>query len=288
MQFPTPDGLVKAVDGASFSLEQGTTLGVVGESGSGKSVTFMSVMGLINRKTARITGEVLFRGRDLLTMPPPRAPAPARREHRHGLPGPDDLASPDVPGGRPDRRGRPRPPQGRQVGRGHDGRRVAAAGGDPVARAAGTPVPVRVLGRHAPAGDDRHGAGPRPRPADRRRAHDGARRDRPGPDPRADRGDEGAPEHRRRPDQPQHGRGRRRRPERDDHVRRAAGGGRHPRRDLPRAAPPLLLGPARVDPAARRPRRAPAADRGLAALPDPPCRPAARSTRAARTASRRA
>ena len=41
----------------------------MGESGSGKSVTFMSVMGLINRKTARITGEVLFRGRDLLTMP---------------------------------------------------------------------------------------------------------------------------------------------------------------------------------------------------------------------------
>ncbi len=97
---------------------------------------------------------------------------------------------------------------------------------------------------------------------------------------------EGAPGHRRRADQPQPGRDRRRRPERDDHVRRPAGGDRHPRRDLPRAAPPLLLGPARVDPAARRPRRAPAADRGLAALADPPCRPAARSTRAARTASR--
>ena len=69
VQFPTDDGLVKAVDGISFRIEQGETLGVVGESGSGKSVTFLTVMGLINRKSARVEGEVLFRGRDLLKMP---------------------------------------------------------------------------------------------------------------------------------------------------------------------------------------------------------------------------
>ena len=48
---------------------KGETLGVVGESGSGKSVTFMTVMGLINRKTAQVSGEVLFRGTDLLADP---------------------------------------------------------------------------------------------------------------------------------------------------------------------------------------------------------------------------
>jgi len=69
VHFPTEDGIVKAVDGASFTLDQGETLGVVGESGSGKSVTFMTVMGLINRKTAQVSGEVLFDGIDLLAIP---------------------------------------------------------------------------------------------------------------------------------------------------------------------------------------------------------------------------
>ena len=69
VHFPTDDGLVKAVDGISFSVDRGQTLGVVGESGSGKSVTFMTIMGLINRKKAHVEGEVLFAGRDLLKMP---------------------------------------------------------------------------------------------------------------------------------------------------------------------------------------------------------------------------
>jgi peptide/nickel transport system ATP-binding protein len=67
--FPTEDGIVRAVDGVSFSLMQGETLGVVGESGSGKSVTFMTVMGLIRSNQADISGEILFQGRDLLTLP---------------------------------------------------------------------------------------------------------------------------------------------------------------------------------------------------------------------------
>jgi peptide/nickel transport system ATP-binding protein len=69
VHFPTEDGLVKAVDDVSFSVERGQTLGVVGESGSGKSVTFMTVMGLINRKKAHVEGEIIFAGRDLLKMP---------------------------------------------------------------------------------------------------------------------------------------------------------------------------------------------------------------------------
>jgi peptide/nickel transport system ATP-binding protein len=69
VHFPTEDGLVKAVDGVTFSVAPGETLGVVGESGSGKSVSFLTVMGLVTRREAHITGEVLFRGQDLLKLP---------------------------------------------------------------------------------------------------------------------------------------------------------------------------------------------------------------------------
>ena len=69
VHFHTADGIVKAVDDLSFTVERGETLGVVGESGSGKSVSFLTVMGLIRSKTARIDGEVLFQGQDLLKLP---------------------------------------------------------------------------------------------------------------------------------------------------------------------------------------------------------------------------
>jgi peptide/nickel transport system ATP-binding protein len=69
VHFPTEDGLVKAVDGISFSIQPGETLGIVGESGSGKSVTFLTVMGLINRRSAIVEGEVIFQGQDLLQVP---------------------------------------------------------------------------------------------------------------------------------------------------------------------------------------------------------------------------
>ncbi|MGZ8623671.1 MAG: ABC transporter ATP-binding protein [Actinomycetota bacterium] len=69
VHFPTEDGVVKAVDGISFSIAPGETLGVVGESGSGKSVSFLTVMGLTRSKTGIIEGEVLFQGQDLLRLP---------------------------------------------------------------------------------------------------------------------------------------------------------------------------------------------------------------------------
>lgn len=65
--FKTDDGLVGAVDGVSFSVEPGQVLGIVGESGCGKSVTCLTVMGLNDPKLATSTGQVLFRGEDLLT-----------------------------------------------------------------------------------------------------------------------------------------------------------------------------------------------------------------------------
>jgi len=69
VHFHTDDGVVKAVDGISYSVQPGETLGIVGESGSGKSVSWLTVMGLINSPQARISGEVIFQGQDLLKLP---------------------------------------------------------------------------------------------------------------------------------------------------------------------------------------------------------------------------
>ncbi len=66
VHFDTDDGLVKAVDGISYSVESGQTLGIVGESGSGKSVSSMTLMGLTRASNASISGEILFDGENLL------------------------------------------------------------------------------------------------------------------------------------------------------------------------------------------------------------------------------
>jgi peptide/nickel transport system ATP-binding protein len=69
--FPTEDGLVRAVDGVTFTLERGKTLAIVGESGSGKSVTAQAIMGLHNRKATKITGEIWLDDQELVHMPLP-------------------------------------------------------------------------------------------------------------------------------------------------------------------------------------------------------------------------
>jgi oligopeptide transport system ATP-binding protein len=69
--FETEDGTVKAVDGISFDLKRGETLGIVGESGSGKSVTNLSIIRLIPSPPGRIvSGEILFRGQDIMSLTP--------------------------------------------------------------------------------------------------------------------------------------------------------------------------------------------------------------------------
>jgi oligopeptide/dipeptide ABC transporter ATP-binding protein len=70
VNFITDDGIVQAVDGVSYEIFPGETLGVVGESGSGKSVTVMSVLGLIPQPPGKIErGEAVFKGQDLLKLP---------------------------------------------------------------------------------------------------------------------------------------------------------------------------------------------------------------------------
>jgi ABC-type dipeptide/oligopeptide/nickel transport system ATPase component len=69
-QFFTREGVVHAVDGVSFDVHKGRTLGIVGESGSGKTVTALSIIGLLPTPPARIVGgEAIFRGRDLTALP---------------------------------------------------------------------------------------------------------------------------------------------------------------------------------------------------------------------------
>ncbi|MEV4247121.1 ABC transporter ATP-binding protein [Streptosporangium canum] len=78
IHFPTDDGLVKSVDGLTFSLERGSTLGIVGESGSGKSVTSLGILGLHKGGHARISGEIWLDGEELVSASP---------EHVRGLRG---------------------------------------------------------------------------------------------------------------------------------------------------------------------------------------------------------
>ncbi len=69
VSFRTFDGVVRAVEGVSLSVDSRKTLGIVGESGSGKSVTAQTIIGLTRFPNATITGQIRFDGRDLVSMP---------------------------------------------------------------------------------------------------------------------------------------------------------------------------------------------------------------------------
>jgi peptide/nickel transport system ATP-binding protein len=72
VEFPGEDGVVHAVDGITYQVHRGRTLGIVGESGSGKTVSSLTTLGLTRRQGARISGRILFDGEDLVTLPEDR------------------------------------------------------------------------------------------------------------------------------------------------------------------------------------------------------------------------
>jgi oligopeptide/dipeptide ABC transporter ATP-binding protein len=69
VRFATEDGVVEAVGGVDFTLDRGQVLGIVGESGSGKSVTAMTLLGLTHAPNTLYEGKVLYKGRNILTLP---------------------------------------------------------------------------------------------------------------------------------------------------------------------------------------------------------------------------
>lgn len=98
--FYTDDGVVKSVDGVSFSVEKGKTLGIVGESGCGKSITSLSIMQLVETPPGKIVdGEIIYEGEDLL-----KKNKEEMRKIRGGqiamiFPGTDDLFESGIYGG---------------------------------------------------------------------------------------------------------------------------------------------------------------------------------------------
>jgi oligopeptide/dipeptide ABC transporter ATP-binding protein len=92
VSFDTVDGVVKAVDGVSYEVYPGETVGVVGESGSGKSVTVLGVMGLLPKPAGRIEGgEVWLEGQDILKLP--EGPMQAIRGNRMAMVFQDPMTS---------------------------------------------------------------------------------------------------------------------------------------------------------------------------------------------------
>ncbi len=186
-EFRTGAGIVRAVDGVSYTVDPGETVAIVGESGSGKSVGALSLLRLIPDPPGRITqGQVLFAGRDLM-----RLSEEEMRQVRGGDIGmvfqePMTSLNPVLTIGRQitetieQHRGGDR--RGGAAARG----RAAGPGRHRRCRAAPAAISASALGRHAPAHHDRDRAGLRSEADHRRRADDRARRDDPGADPRID------------------------------------------------------------------------------------------------------
>ena len=250
--FFTAAGVVRAVDGVSYSLRSGETLGVVGESGCGKSVTALSILRLVAEPagTHRRRRHPL-RGHRSARPHRERDGGHPRQRHLDDLPGADDLAQSVAHRGPADQRG-DRAASGTVAPRRHGQcGRDAAPRAHPGAGAPRARLSAPAVRRHAPARDDRDGAVVQSQGADRRRTDHRAGRDHPGADPRSDARAAGHARHRDHPDHPRHGRGRRECRPRGGDVRRPQGGGGERRRPVRAPGASLHARPARLDPESR-------------------------------------
>ena len=267
--FFTPDGVVRAVDDVSFDVGYGETLGLVGESGCGKSV-----YGAVDRPArAEPAGQDRRRARSSSTASTCSSSTTTSmrklRGKEIGFIFQDPLTSlnPTLTIGYQIARGDPRahgPVRARppRTGSSSCWRKV----GIPRARERLERLPAPVLGRDAPARDDRDRAVVRPEADPRRRADDRARRHDPGADPRADRAAVGRVRHGRPADHPRPRHRRRDVRPGQRHVRGPDRRDRRRRRAVREAADAVRVGSARLAAAARRrPRRPAPDDRGPAA-----------------------
>ena len=174
------------MDGVSFSVAPGKLLGIVGESGSGKSASVLSIMRLLPESARIVSGEVIFEDQDLLKLSEPEMRHVRGARIAMIFQEPMTSLNPVFTIGSQigeavrlhQQTNRARDPQS------HD--RGAADGRDCRPRASYRRLSASVVGRDAPARDDRDGAVVQPAPADRGRADDGARRDDTGADSRSD------------------------------------------------------------------------------------------------------
>ena len=158
VEFHTEDGVVGAVDGITYQVLPGKTLGIVGESGSGKTVSSLTVLGLTRYQGAEVSGRILFEGRDLVTAEDEELRQIRGNEIAMIFQDPLSSLHPAVQGRHAAHRDDPRPPRGLQDAGARARRSSCSASSASPTRRALRPVPARVLGRHAPARDDRHGA----------------------------------------------------------------------------------------------------------------------------------
>ncbi len=266
--FQVEGGEFPAVDGISFSVDAGRTLGIVGESGCGKSVTALSIMGLVPQPPGRMAGgEILFDGVDLLQLPP--AALRDLRGDRISMIFQEPMTSlnPVLTVGEQIVEGILRHrPMSREAARDR-AIEMLRDGAHTVAGAALRRLSLPPFGRHAAAGDDRDGALVQAEAPDRRRADDGARRHDPGADPRLDAH---AARRNRHRDHPHHPRSRRRRRARGRCRRDVRGPhrrARQRRRVVRRAAASVHGRAPRLDTQARHRAGASRGDRGPGAEP---------------------
>ena len=165
-QFATSAGVVRAVDGVSWDVQEGETVALVGESGCGKSVSALSIMRLVAAPAGRIVGgRVLFKGRDLLELSEEEMRRVRGREIAMIFQEPMTSLNPVLTIGRQLTEGL-EIHLGMDAGRGARARDRAARHGRHLrSRSGASPqYPAPVQRRHAPADDDRHGAGLQPAP----------------------------------------------------------------------------------------------------------------------------